>query len=459
MQPINYLLQNKNPIDVLFGAVGNWQSVQQNNQLLAENAEMNRLKSAKNEREIQAMQEMKALDFDNETALRQFLGRYGDLGMVKGVNDYIAKLDDDEKQAMLSETSKAISLLQNNRPDLAIADARAKALAYRNSGNTQRAEEYEQIANLIGTDPVSAYNHLMMSYAIATPKETANSYKTMLEANRPDAKVLDLGGQSMLYSIDPITGERKDIDTYDKSATADALVQAQTSRHNSDNSLKGTIYTANANVQRENISQAGENARAQANLNIKNKELQARGKGRYEVVDGVAYYVFHDENGNEVAVEATTADGKPMGKSANSNNSSTATKQQEAQRIQKVEMVLSEIEHILPNATGSGMGAGIDWLASKAGYATKGASATSQLQALSGQLIALMPKMSGPQSDKDVQMYRQMAGKLDDPTLPVSQRQAALETIRRLNRQYAKMNETDIGQTTNSNAIISKYVQ
>jgi hypothetical protein len=49
--------------------------------------------------------------------------------------------------------------------------------------------------------------------------------------------------------------------------------------------------------------------------------------------------------------------------------------------------------------------------------------------------------MSGPQSDKDVQLYREMAGQVGDPTLPVGTRQKASETIRRLNEKYAGMSE------------------
>lgn len=51
-----------------------------------------------------------------------------------------------------------------------------------------------------------------------------------------------------------------------------------------------------------------------------------------------------------------------------------------------------------------------------------------------------MPKMSGPQSDKDVQMYREMAGNLADPTIPTETRLAALETIGALNSKYKSLN-------------------
>jgi hypothetical protein len=45
--------------------------------------------------------------------------------------------------------------------------------------------------------------------------------------------------------------------------------------------------------------------------------------------------------------------------------------------------------------------------------------------------------MSGPQSDKDVLLYKQMAGQIGDPTLPAAQKKAAMDTILKLNSQYA----------------------
>jgi hypothetical protein len=48
-----------------------------------------------------------------------------------------------------------------------------------------------------------------------------------------------------------------------------------------------------------------------------------------------------------------------------------------------------------------------------------------------------MPKMSGPQSDKDVLLYKQMAGQIGDPTIPAARKQAAMNTINELNSRYA----------------------
>lgn len=104
--------------------------------------------------------------------------------------------------------------------------------------------------------------------------------------------------------------------------------------------------------------------------------------------------------------------------------------------------LLNEVDTLLPKATGSYAGLGYDAIAGGLfGASTKGAEATAQLRALQGALIAKMPKMSGPQSDKDVQLYREMAGQVGDPSIPVPQRQAAASMIRKLNEKYAGMDE------------------
>ena len=63
------------------------------------------------------------------------------------------------------------------------------------------------------------------------------------------------------------------------------------------------------------------------------------------------------------------------------------------------------------------------------GTTTEGAQNAAKLKVIAGKLVAAVPKFSGPQSDKDVQLYREMAGQVGDDTLPYETRQAALETV------------------------------
>lgn len=88
--------------------------------------------------------------------------------------------------------------------------------------------------------------------------------------------------------------------------------------------------------------------------------------------------------------------------------------------------------------TQSMLGSAADWLGSVVGYAPEGAAEADQLRSIGGSLVAKMPRMEGPQSDKDVQLYREMAGQIGDATLPVSRRLAALKIVRDLYAKYEK---------------------
>lgn len=99
--------------------------------------------------------------------------------------------------------------------------------------------------------------------------------------------------------------------------------------------------------------------------------------------------------------------------------------------------IIGDARKYLDTATGSGVGAAADAAAGFFGKATEGGKATARLQALSGALVAKMPKMSGPQSDKDVALYKQMAADIGNPWTPVEQRKAALDVVEGLQRKYA----------------------
>ena len=98
--------------------------------------------------------------------------------------------------------------------------------------------------------------------------------------------------------------------------------------------------------------------------------------------------------------------------------------------------VIDEAEKLIPLSTGSGIGSMVDSSAGFFGFSPKGAQAGARLKALEGMLVSKMPKMSGPQSDKDVLLYKQMAGQVGDTSLPVASRMAALETIKGIQTRY-----------------------
>ncbi len=78
------------------------------------------------------------------------------------------------------------------------------------------------------------------------------------------------------------------------------------------------------------------------------------------------------------------------------------------------------------------------------GVSTDASKAAAQLAAIGGALVSKMPKMSGPQSDKDVMLYKEMAGRLGDSSVPIGDRQAAAQILRNLTEKYLAANQGSV---------------
>ena len=95
-------------------------------------------------------------------------------------------------------------------------------------------------------------------------------------------------------------------------------------------------------------------------------------------------------------------------------------------------------EPLVDAATGSGGGAAADKIASFFGKSLQGDQAIGQLKIIQANLMTNMPRMEGPQSDRDVQLYREAAGELGDPSVPRERKRANLMMIRSLQQKYAE---------------------
>ena len=119
----------------------------------------------------------------------------------------------------------------------------------------------------------------------------------------------------------------------------------------------------------------------------------------------------------------------------------------EQQKIQDANNALDILKQAAPlikQSTSSGIGSAYDYAASLIGKSTPGADTAAQLKVLGGALVSKMPKMSGPQSDKDVLLYKEMAGRIGDPTVPQSQKIAAMNAINELQARYAGVNPAEL---------------
>jgi hypothetical protein len=113
------------------------------------------------------------------------------------------------------------------------------------------------------------------------------------------------------------------------------------------------------------------------------------------------------------------------------------TLQENVNNAYSVYKVAGDIEKTLPKAHGSGIGNIIGGAQNFVGIESNKNAADAELKVMSDKLLKAVPRFSGPQSDKDVQSYKEAAGSIGDASLPMNVRMAALNTIKNLNKPYA----------------------
>ena len=153
------------------------------------------------------------------------------------------------------------------------------------------------------------------------------------------------------------------------------------------------------------------------------------------------------KDGNAQLIPRSQAVGMTPFNAAGTGAGSPTARQREA--TEAVDIVL-QAAPLVRQATSSGIGAAVDWAGGLIGKSATSADKAADLKVLGGMLVSKMPKMSGPQSDKDVLLYKEMAGRIGDPTVPASQKESALQTIYNLNAKYAGLPERTLSFEPNS---------
>lgn len=148
-------------------------------------------------------------------------------------------------------------------------------------------------------------------------------------------------------------------------------------------------------------------------------------------------------------------------------NAQAPEQQQKVVDAQSVLGLVAAAKPLLDSATGSTAGALRDSAMSLIGKDSDASKAAARLAVIGGQLVSKMPKMSGPQSDKDVQLYREMAGRIGDPSVTSGNKAAALQTIQELNEKYLSQNQGSMpaaaaravqgASSPSINALLKKY--
>lgn len=142
-----------------------------------------------------------------------------------------------------------------------------------------------------------------------------------------------------------------------------------------------------------------------------------------------------DAQAQAAALARAKAEATTIGEATGKSQAAILTKAMNADGIKDI---LDIADPLIDESTGSGSGAIRDKLAAFFGISTTGAQATAQLLPLQAALMLRQPRMEGPQSDRDVQLYRDAAGQIGDPTVPRETKKAAMKTIRELQDKYAE---------------------
>jgi len=173
--------------------------------------------------------------------------------------------------------------------------------------------------------------------------------------------------------------------------------------------------------------------------------------------DAAGNVTFYNKFGEKIKTE--TGAGKPSA-------TFEKTRAVKAETQRNLDEVISSLEDIskkgglIDQSTGSGIGRGVDIAAGFFGQSTPGAEAIARLKPISDQVLKLVPRFEGPQSDKDTQSYREAAGQLGEPTLPSAVRKAAakeiLEIYKRRRDQFT-ISGQELETSPNIQAILDKY--
>lgn len=182
------------------------------------------------------------------------------------------------------------------------------------------------------------------------------------------------------------------------------------------------------------------NQRGQASLALReqNNRILAeandinRMAARTQIVSGADGTQYLIDKGTGEARPATSQQGAPVkaGQAAEDANKRVRDANDSVELIKIA-------RETLPGATGSGIGAAADTTGRFFGVTSDSAQKAAQLEALGGALVMKMPRMEGPQSNLDQLLYREMAGKIGDRTVPIAEREAALQTVEQLLGKYA----------------------
>lgn len=173
---------------------------------------------------------------------------------------------------------------------------------------------------------------------------------------------------------------------------------------------------------------AAQEAQATANVDLRMKpRIEAATKGAE----------IDTTNSRGAQTNAVAADKSRMETEGTATGTRNAKFAQKASDAQQQLPVLAEIKKLLPFATNGVVDNMKNRTAGFFGASTGESQTDAKLRPLAARILQTVPRFEGPQSDKDVQSYKDAAGDLANPDAPRATRLAALAELERLARKAA----------------------
>lgn len=149
---------------------------------------------------------------------------------------------------------------------------------------------------------------------------------------------------------------------------------------------------------------------------------------------------FDIEQANRPQYDFSTVDGRVVvgDKRTGQIIGQTGASPKDVQQVTGAVNAVLEAAPIIPKSTGSLVGRGMDLAAGAFGFGTEGAKNTARLEVIGAKLTANVPRFEGPQSNIDVQFYKQAAADVANPLKPDSVRLEALRTAAQLIKKDAQ---------------------
>lgn len=172
-------------------------------------------------------------------------------------------------------------------------------------------------------------------------------------------------------------------------------------------------------------------------------EAKARVEAEYAPGTAAAVERAKLETQIDLAPEQAAADANRAGaiKVAESDAERTAATNKRVAQAAETVTILQDAIALLPEATGGLAGQVRDAAGRAVNQSTEGSRATARLKLLGAKLVANVPRFEGPQSNIDVQFYREAAGDLANPDLSTGERMAAAELMLEIAQRYATPTE------------------